>query len=210
MLNMLNERNPWKSFQRLDDLGGIKYISPSFVINKEVQLAMKRGGKSVDRLSKKFNLKTKKWLVLLCEMVILSNFNSADEVANWGRGIRMTNKSVSVLVEVFNNIAQIREILSTSELKDFRLFDTFTVLGDDSIVVVHSLDSKSAIRVERYLRMLSSIKVEINGNDIIKLGVEPGRKIKELLRQITILKVKGMLKNRDDEMEYVKKYLKEN
>jgi tRNA nucleotidyltransferase (CCA-adding enzyme) len=210
ILNMLNERNPWKSFQRLDDLGGIKYISPSFVINKDVQFAMKRGNKSFDRLSKKFNLKTKRWLVLLSEMVILSNFKNADDVTNWGRGIGLTNKSVSAMVEVFNKITSIREILSSSDLKDFELFDTFSVLRDDSIVIVHSLDSKSAISVERYLRMLSSIKVEINGNDIIKLGVEPGEKIKELLRRLTILKVKGILKNRDDEMEYAKTYLKEN
>jgi tRNA nucleotidyltransferase/poly(A) polymerase len=180
------------------------------VINKYVQLAMKRGNKSFDRLSKKFNLKTKRWLVLLSEMVILSNFKNADDITNWGRGIGLTNKSVSAMVEVFNKITSIREILSSSDLKDFELFDTFSVLRDDSIVIVHSLDSKSAISVERYLRMLSSIKVEINGNDIIKLGVEPGEKIKELLRRLTILKVKGILKNRDDEMEYAKTYLKEN
>lgn len=210
ILNMLNERNPWKSFQRLNDLGGMKYISSSFVISKDLQLAMKRGNKSFDRLSKKFNLKTKKWLVLLGEMVIFSNFKRSDDVANWGRGIRLTNKSVNVLIEVFNHVSPIHEIVSSSDLKDFELFETFSVLGDDALVIIHSLSSKSAVSIERYLKMLSSTKVEINGNDIIKLGVKPGEKIKELLRQITILKVKGILKNRDDEMEYAKTYMKES
>ena len=210
MLNMLNERNPWKSFQRLNEFGGMKYFSPSFLINKYVQLAMKKGSKSHERLLKKFNLPTKKWLVLLGEMLLFSKFSSADEVVNWGRGIRLTNKNVNVLVEIFNSASAVINAICSSELNDHELFEIFSDLGDNTIVIIHSYDSKSAINVERYLKMLSSIKVEINGDDIIKLGIEPGEKIKKILRQIKILKVKGILKNKDEEIQYAKTYIREN
>ena len=52
---------------------------------------------------------------------------------------------------------------------------------------------------------LKSIKIETTGRDLKKLGMKEGPVYREILGKIMIAKIDGKVKNKKDELAYVKK-----
>ncbi len=67
--------------------------------------------------------------------------------------------------------------------------------------------SKIKDDVLKYLKVYSKIKPELGGKDLKNLGIKEGKKIGEILRLLRFKKIKGDLKNKEDEIEFVKEFL---
>jgi tRNA nucleotidyltransferase (CCA-adding enzyme) len=52
---------------------------------------------------------------------------------------------------------------------------------------------------------LRNVKVTITGDDLRTLGIPPGPKYRKLLAQLLDAKLDGEVRNREEEMEFVKK-----
>jgi hypothetical protein len=72
----------------------------------------------------------------------------------------------------------------------------------------------AATRQERVKRAISNycvtlryIHPEVSGKDLLKMGVVPGPIYREILQSLRNEKVNGLLKTRDDEMQYVTRRL---
>ena len=63
------------------------------------------------------------------------------------------------------------------------------------------------ILIEQFLNDYSHIKCELNGADLINLGVPKGVKVKEILNVLINAKLDGIVKTKDDEAAFVKKYI---
>jgi polyA polymerase family protein len=55
-----------------------------------------------------------------------------------------------------------------------------------------------------YLEKLIKIRVELNGEDLKELGIQDGKKIGAMLDEILKKKLAGTLKNKADEINFVK------
>ncbi len=66
-------------------------------------------------------------------------------------------------------------------------------------------DIKRAISL--FISQLRYISPEVNGNDIRKLGIKPGPLYKEILDAVLDAKLNGRLKNRNDELVYMRNYV---
>jgi tRNA nucleotidyltransferase/poly(A) polymerase len=64
--------------------------------------------------------------------------------------------------------------------------------------------------IERYLSVYKIIKADLNGNEIIKLGVPPGPKVKSVLDLLLENKLDGKLKSKKASTEYVRDLVKKN
>lgn len=71
-----------------------------------------------------------------------------------------------------------KKLLNTDLSKDFKIYKAFEKLEIESLILL--AQTKKDL-VERYLNKLRKIKIQINGEDLIKLGYKPSKKIAEAL-----------------------------
>ena len=58
--------------------------------------------------------------------------------------------------------------------------------------------------ISHYFTHTKQVKIELSGNDLIALGLTPGKVFKKILNATLDAKIDGILKNREDEMRFVK------
>jgi tRNA nucleotidyltransferase (CCA-adding enzyme) len=59
--------------------------------------------------------------------------------------------------------------------------------------------------ISLYLMHLRNVKVTITGDDLRTLGIPPGPKYRKLLAELLDAKLDGEVRNREEEIEFVKK-----
>jgi hypothetical protein len=62
---------------------------------------------------------------------------------------------------------------------------------------------------QKYESKWKNIQVELNGTDLIELGIPKGEQVGVILRQLLFAKLSGNVRNRNDEIRYVKTLLGE-
>jgi tRNA nucleotidyltransferase (CCA-adding enzyme) len=64
-------------------------------------------------------------------------------------------------------------------------------------------------RIVKYLDLKEKTRVEINGYDLIKMGMKSGPDFKAVLDELYRLKLDQQIKNRDDEINMVRQWIEE-
>ena len=57
--------------------------------------------------------------------------------------------------------------------------------------------------LKAYFEFFRNIKIETTGKDLVSLGLKPGKQYKKIFETLTKLKIKGIIKNKDDELKYI-------
>ena len=55
-------------------------------------------------------------------------------------------------------------------------------------------------RVDQYLRHDAGTRTDIDGEDLKRLGVSPGKKIGTILQKVLFMKIDGRVKNREQQL----------
>lgn len=204
---LLLEGKDVQTFQYLEDYGILAQIANGLKLN-EIQWAQLERVEQVVRLLKDGCPKVERWMLLL--MVILADLlpEVADQLlTHWNLGvecrsrIQFTREPVEVL----------KERLSRTHLRNSELYSLLAPLHCEELMYL-LLRSDSQLILDRVLdfnQRLRGIEVEITGKDMIELGFSPGPSFKEAITKVKEAKLNGIVKNRLEEIEYVKAYFKE-
>ena len=92
---------------------------------------------------------------------------------------------------------------ATGELKnDFEIYKAFEKVSRETVLLYGILKDKSA--AERYLETLSRIKIEITGEDLLKLGLKPSKKFSEIFDYVLKKKLENPNMTKEDEINAIK------
>lgn len=106
-------------------------------------------------------------------------------------------KDEQAIIDSYNKI---KSIIPNNDYENYKLFKNLPL--ESIIMYASTVDYNVATR---FLRELAEIKLEINGNDLEKIGIKQGEIYKEIFD--AVLKEKFINKNmtKDDEINFVKK-----
>jgi tRNA nucleotidyltransferase (CCA-adding enzyme) len=85
--------------------------------------------------------------------------------------------------------------------------------GYSPIAITANLATDSAIarrHLKLYLGKLRYIKPALTGDDLRKMGIRPGPRMKEILHRLHTARLDGKVKSREGEVEWVTKLLVKN
>ena len=134
------------------------------------------------------------WFIYIAALIVNSDF--AFERLN------MTSFEKKVILEV-------RELLKKNKpdnTDDYEIYNIFNDLQDLSIAIYYAITENHAVK--KFLTCLKEIKVLISGKDLIELGFIPSPYFNELFDLILREKLNGNLKTKEEEINYVKQYIK--
>lgn len=98
--------------------------------------------------------------------------------------------------KILNDFSSIPKLKS-----DFEIYKTFEKMSVETILLYWILKDKKI--AQKYLDKLSKIKIEINGNDLVKMGLKPSKKFGEIFDYILEKKLKTPTLTKNDEIKLV-------
>jgi tRNA nucleotidyltransferase (CCA-adding enzyme) len=193
---ILQEEKPEKVLRRADELGVLKKLNPSLKGNSWL----------VKKYSdiRQISLPDKPPPALY--MALLTYNLSDEEREEFICYLRLPKATARIL----RDSGSVRKIIG--ELADatmnpgsvYRLLQSYSPLAISTGIIVGDSD-ESCRNMQLFLDKLRHIKLLLNGNDLIDMGIPRGPRIKDILNKLLYARLDGKVKTRQDEVRMVMK-----
>ncbi|KAF0145688.1 MAG: tRNA nucleotidyltransferase (CCA-adding enzyme) [Nitrospirae bacterium] len=206
LLLAFNETEPVKTLRRLSELGLLKVIHPNLAFSSELESTLQS------------MFETRAWFNLLFLeespdrgalylMALLSGLNEA-EIKD---AIERLSAAPKVSELIIKGIAQSKDVLRRLPLNN--PVDLYHLLSGISLEVLLfsmavSRDKQKQKSISQYLIELRKIRPVLKGDDLKKMGVQPGPVYSILLEELLDEKLRGLVKGREDEERFIRGKLK--
>jgi len=188
--------------KRLSDFGLLKVIQPNLHFTEELEATLK----SMQETLSWFNLlfleeKTDKGILYL--MALLSGLKDEEMQAAAER----LSPSPKVRDMIMKGITRARNMLRKFPLDDpVGSYNLLSPLSIEMVLFLMALsrDRKKQRVISHYLTELRRMKTILKGDDLQKMGIQPGPVYSKILTELLEEKLKGRLKTREDEEKLVR------
>lgn len=152
-----------------------------------------------------YNLNTYvKWGDLLLYRFLLFFYNIKNDELNYLNEKfnfqRQYSKALADLIELKMNISGLKD--------DMAVYSLFKGKKIEAINAIYTMEDGNIKKIiHRYFEGIRSLKLEVNGDDIKKLGLKPSPIYKKILDNIYYDKLCGKIRSKEDEFEQLKQYV---
>lgn len=98
---------------------------------------------------------------------------------------------------------------ANSGIKNSEIYDIFLDVQDEVLLTLYVCTETMLVKniIERYYTKLKNVINPVRGSDLLKIGVQPGPKVRELLNEVMNAHLDGIIESRDDAITYVESRL---
>jgi len=191
---LTNEYKPLESIKRLYELKALRCFGLELQFTKDLEKKLKQAYKFINILKK--DMFIEEWIVYIS---ILLNELQEDNFKKMIKVLQFTKSEEDTIIKTRTN-KYFTENISNSKIYDFCKKDSVETL----IYAMVSSDNKYLKKgIFKYLKKLKDIKLEINGNDLKKIGIIDGIKIGFILKELLNAKLDNKIANKNDELSFV-------
>jgi tRNA nucleotidyltransferase (CCA-adding enzyme) len=202
LLLAFNETEPIKTLKRLSDSGLLKVIHPKLVFNEELESTLKSMQETLSWFDLLF-LKEKTDRGILYLMALLSGLKDEDvKVA-----LERLSPPPKMKDMIIKGMHQARNVLRKFPADD--PVEINKLLGNLKLEIILftmalSKDMGKKKAISHYLTELRNVKTILKGDDLKKMGIQPGPIYSKILKRLLEEKLRGKLKSREDEERFVR------
>jgi len=210
LILILKEENPLKSLKRMEELGALKYILPDVELNEE----------TVKRLNKiKYNYnfwkrgipdeKIELWMIYFC---CLTRNLKKNQIQNIFKKIIFKQKSLDKINYCYSKLDQIiKMITQKNKISPSIIYLKLKGLPNEVLflAIAESDTNIAKERISNYFKKYKKESLYISGKELKKLQVKPGPIYSHILNKLLCAQLDGEVKNKRDEIRFVKNILKE-
>lgn len=205
LILLLKETLPHNSIKRLGNYGLLKLIHPS-IEERTIYNALAKAYETIQGIELLF-LKEEYRKEFIYLMVILWNLNIAEREELLQRICAPANIKRE-LIENTISAQKTLELFTPEDSQEFnvKIYNLLKPLNIEAVILmmIYAKEwQKKAIF--NYLTRLKDIKPLITGEDLKKLGIQPGPVYRKILESILREKLQGRLLSKEEEIEFAKK-----
>jgi tRNA nucleotidyltransferase (CCA-adding enzyme) len=194
---VLKEELPEKALVRADELDVLSKLHPAL--------------KADDWLSETFAAARGRQEIVsphLC-MALLCYCLSTKEVAQLTKSLRLSKATAQVLLDVQTIKEKLNELTIPGQAPSviYNLLHGYDTTAYTAVSIVAG-SGTAAEHIELYLNVLKNVSPALTGDDLKKLGVPTGPRIKEALDLLREARLDGKITSKKGEEDWVKKWLK--
>lgn len=205
---MFSEAEPVKVLRRMKELDLLKFIHTGLRFGEDVE----RLFNSVAEILTWYRLLyigtgPEKWLVYFMALLDRLKDDVVDDVLN-----RLVVPG-RIKERIRNSRRRSREVLyefyRKQGLPPSRIYELLHPLDTETLLLMMAKAKQEMAKryISQYLTHLRGVRVAITGEDLKALGVSPGPRYRRILAQVLDAKLDGFVKDRDDEIELVKRLI---
>ena len=191
------ETEPIRTLKRLSDFGLLKVIHPNLAFTENLEATLKSMHETLAWFNLLF-LEEKPDSGILFLMALLSGLKDEDIKTIMER----LSPSPKVKMMIISGIMQARNIVSRLPFQDpVEIYEYFGKIKLEVVLFAMALskDRKKQKVISRYLTELRNVKTILTGEDLKKMGIQPGPVYSKIFRELLEEKLRGHLKSREDE-----------
>lgn len=197
-----HETEPIRTLKKLSDFGLLKVIHPNLMFTEELEATLK----SMQETLSWFNLlfleeKTDKGILYL--MALLSGLKDEDLKAS----VERLSPPPRVKDMIAKGMSHAKNILKRLPVDDpVEIHKLLSNLKLEMVLFLMALskDRKKQKVISHYLTELRNVKTILKGDDLKRMGIQPGPVYSKILKELLEAKLRGYVKSREDEEKFVK------
>ncbi len=190
---MLCEEQPDLHLARLQDLGALPIVDATLNIDFRLLIQVQQ---RVRRISK--DIHCNRWLIHL--MAITATLHGA-KLQAFLRKFPFRREEKESVLQAARSGPVLRK-LAGPKLSRSQVYKMLKPFQHDALVyaLVRASRKNVAQRIDHYLRHDAGTRLDINGEDLKRLGTGTGKKIGTILEKILCMKIDGRAKNREQQL----------
>ncbi len=206
---ILKEENPIPALLRLDDFHLLEVIHPAFKMNDQLVILLNSVKKVLAWHDLLFlNKSFLKWAVYF--MILIQKFDKKESENLCSRlQMEATYKKIFIPAR-FSAERCLFWLQQNQQAKNSLLFNRLNNFEAEQIIYMMAITKSQEVKknISFYYTRLSHITISITGKDIMKTGLKPGPAYRITLQAVLDAKLNGLIKNRADELAFMKDYVK--
>ncbi len=205
---LLREVSPFKAVERLSQYDLLKMIHPSLKFDEDVKKRLKNLEETLAWFSLS-NIKEEIYKDKLSIEVIVYDLSrqalerALEKICPNKRYISEVQKDIYSAKEALRRLQSVK----SQDLDPVELYNLLHDLSMESILLLISATEDREIKrlCIKYLGELRNVKPALTGKDLLRLGLQPGPGYSRIFREILYEKLRGRLKTKEEEIEFVKR-----
>jgi tRNA nucleotidyltransferase (CCA-adding enzyme) len=203
---MFSEAEPLKALKRMAGLDLLKFIHPGIKITTDVEKLCIGIGETLTWFRLLYlDITIERWFLYF--LGLLDRLKDQD--------VEETLERLAVPRKVRDRVRTARagcrdvlyEFYQTPDLAPSSVYDLLRPLEGETVLLMMAKAKQEAAKkhVSLYLTRLRNVKVTLSGDDLKNMGIPPGPRYKRILSRLLDAKLDGQVKNRGEEIEFVRK-----
>ncbi len=206
---ILEEENPLAAIKRLNEYDLLMVIHPSITLNNMLISLFK----SVKKVLSWHDLlflgePYMKWAVYFLALTRHCDKETADEIS---MRIELSPRHKTIFCkERFEADRSILWMERDLPVKNSTIYKRLAVFRIELILYMMAATKHETVKrsISNYFTRQRHIDTSVKGKDLKKMGIEPGPIYREILQAVLDAKLNGQLKTRNDELDFVKEYVR--
>ena len=206
---ILEEENPLAAIKRLNEYNLLTVIHPSITLNNTL-ISLFKSVKKVLSWHDLLFLEEPymKWAVYFLALTRHCDKETADEIS---MQIELSPRHKTIFCkERFNADKSILWMERNLPVKNSTIYKQLSVFRIELILYMMAATRHETVKksISNYFTRQRHINTSVKGKDLKKMGIKPGPIYREVLQAVLDAKLNGQLKTRNDELNFVKEYVR--
>ncbi len=209
LYQILEEENPLAAIERLDEYDLLNVVHPSIELNNHM-ISLLNSVKKVLSWHDLLFLEEPymRWAVYFLALTRHCDKETADEIC---MRIELAPRYQTIFCkERFEADRSMLWMERNLPAKNSTIYKQLAVFRIELILHMMAATKHETVKrsISNYVTRLRHIHTSVKGKDLKKMGLEPGPIYREILQAVLDAKLNGQLKTRNDELDFVKGYVR--
>jgi tRNA nucleotidyltransferase (CCA-adding enzyme) len=206
LILLFSEAEPLKALRRMKDLDLMKFIHPGLKTSAEAESLFVSIGEALTWFRLLYlELKVEKWFVYFLGLLDRLKDPAAEETLTRLAVPTRTRERIRQARSRYRDVLYV--FYKEAELSSSRVYELLRTLDIETILLMMAKAKKEKAKkyISLYLTHLRDQKITLTGDDLKVMGIPPGPRYRKLLEELLDAKLDGLVKNREEELEFVKR-----
>jgi len=202
--SILSEENPLPAIERLAEFDLFQFLwpdlKPNYTIDRRFMHVLGQAQSAISWFRLLYlEQSCQNWIVYL--LAIMSR-SSSQELATFCRRFEETAKITEFLLDQKDRADQAaHQLARESRLKNSRIVDLFTEIKIEGLLYIMAIARRNHVKkaVSLYVTTLQQVEPALSGNDLIKMGYQPGPQFKKILRFLKNARLDNLVCDKKEE-----------
>ena len=200
---MMEERNPFLGFRRMDELGLLAEVHPLLAMNDEKRDMADRVRRVLEWYMRMYLPEVPDLLMLM--VIALCRRAPAPEVETLLDRLQFSDRRKRATMQVRSAIMAARQGMTRWEKSNGPLSELHRILGRsplETLLYLLAQEDKPEQheKLTRYIYMGRQMKTDVSGDDLRRMGVEPGPMIGRILNDVLMAKMDDESLGREEQL----------
>jgi len=201
---ILREENPLPVLERMEEFGLLQFFHPRLAYDAHTKALLTRVYEVVSWFDLLFiEGAYSKWMVYLLGLADQVQLKGLEELA---QRLSLPPQYKKRLLEGREEGTKVLQRARRRRLSPTEIYTIFKPIPIEALLYIMAKTEDTGVKkaISLFFTKLKDTKVSVRGKDLQALGIQPGPLYREIIDSLLLARLKGMVKTKADEMQYVR------